>query len=218
MNHQIRPSLRSILREKTKSAHESLDGSMATLDPFSSTIGYAIYLSGMHHLYTQNAGDLLWTSRESGLQDNTRDLCMLIEKDLDALSMAVAKIQNSQAQVDRAGTEACRAASSPEVSMEKSWGVAYVIEGSSMGARHIVRQVESNNASNSPTLPTAFLASVATESYERWPKFTAALDESNCESTETVAAACETFASAKAIFQDLTRNCEREISTNTTTN
>lgn len=184
---------------------------MATLDPFSSAIGYAVYLSGMHRLYSLNFNHLNWVARESGLDDNTIQLCKLIEQDLGNLSSTASETFDYEMQICADDLRDNQNDRRPSESVETSWGVAYVLEGSSMGARYIVRQVESNNASNPQALPTAFLTCVATESYERWPKFTEALDRSNCQPDPTVEVACQTFASAKSIFQELASQHAKEI-------
>lgn len=178
---------RDQLRTKTKAAHESLDALVGQLKPFSSPLRYRVYLSSMHQLYAIYGTSVDWASEVAGLACSVGDLQSAIEFDLNGKLNAPAPLDSILC--------------APFQDDSEKWAVGYVMEGSAMGARYMAKQAKSIQDDQDGPIDNTYLEKLAADSYERWPKFVKALNDSACDSVIAIEAATTVFETATKIFE-----------------
>ena len=82
---------------------------------------------------------------------------------------------------------------------EDSWAAAYMMEGSAMGAKQMLKQLKSNCMQG---MGCSFLSRLAGDTRIRWPVMVAALDAADCNEAETVNAVQSHFGVALQTFVD----------------
>lgn len=175
-------SLRDRLREETKSAHKQLDAVAGALDAFSSAANYRIYLSCLHQLYVTFGEHIDWASGQAGIALTVEHLKSAIVDDIGGDLYMTAK-PTATAEDDEAS----------------KWAAAYVMEGSAMGARFMIKQI-AEGSSSKESLKCQYLEQLAADSFKRWPVFIAVLDKADCDPDRAVQAAVQVFETAKEIF------------------
>lgn len=181
--------MRKELREQTRESHQRLDEIVGALDPFSNPQSYKLYLLSMYRLYERYADPLDRSSGLANLSLTSAELKACLVKDIGTVP--------EKFLVPRR-----------EWSLAQTWGAGYVLEGSAMGARYIVQQLD-------PDMPSSYLSRLANDSHQRWPKFIESLDEAGCDVNETVLAAKEVFDFAGDVFSQAARP-DQPISGNAT--
>ena len=192
-------NLRDSLRSKTKVAHQDLDDFVGAMKVFDTATKYRVFLLGMNRLYQAFGNELDWTSAKIKVFPSSAKLVGNIKSDgaftTEELQWNDTKSHDQLANLAIADDVACK------------WGVAYVLEGSAMGARYMVKSAEklvaSHNLKMADSIGATYLQTLAEESYVRWPKFTEALNQVECDSSVAVKSAEQVFVTAKEIFVDL---------------
>ncbi len=176
------PRLRARLRDATTDAHARVDGLL--MGGFGDARGYRAYLAGMHAFV--NAVLPSVRAQTAALDWRLPDWNASLRQDLaharaDALP-GVAPL----AECDRA----------------QALGTLYVLEGSALGARLLVRQAQALGYDRARG--AAFLHEHADgDDRQRWPRFLALLESENAPGTDApaCAAAMETFALAETCLR-----------------
>ncbi len=168
--------MRKELREQTRESHQRLDEFVGAIDPFSNEQSYKLYLVCMYRLYERYADPLDRSSKLAGLSRASEELRARIAEDVGFLPEAMIIPER-------------------EWTLAQVWASGYVLEGSAMGARYIVQQIDQSFSSN-------YLTRLASDSQQRWPAFVESLEDAPCDVGETVAAAREVFKAAAEIFSD----------------
>ncbi|MDD9910786.1 MAG: biliverdin-producing heme oxygenase [Ahrensia sp.] len=140
---------------------------------FASSSGYAKWLSVMASVHGRYADCWDYASRELGLEAISHRIGAAIERDCSQLALAQ--------------DQAPQLALSPR-SLEHALGCAYVLEGSGLGARLLLRQASAENIS-----PTFYLTALEKLSRTRWPSFVDGLDGMPLRIDETAEAARGVF-------------------------
>ena len=178
--------MRLQLREQTREPHQRLDDFVGSLDPFNRLDSYQVYLTAMHRLYQNYGVSLDTASQWAGLEPPTKLLMSCLENDLGFRPRRV------ECHVKNRRTDA------------ETWAAAYVLEGSAMGARHILKSLDGTTP-----FPMTYLETLASDSYSRWSKFVAALEQCDCNIEPTANAAVRVFEVAYEIFSELAN--ERQL-------
>ena len=175
-------TLRELLREKTRSLHQQLDLSVSEGDPFHSLAGYSKYLISFHQLHSVFAEDVQQIEALASIPSRSPSLCELIEGDLEELDCqpAPSSIRASTAENN-----------------SESWGRVYVLEGSALGGKHVLSRIEENL--DQP--PTRFLKQVASDTKNRWVKFSKELSDADIDPEVAAQAAIAAFQTASRIFK-----------------
>jgi heme oxygenase len=203
-------TLRERLRNETKDSHLKLDALVNELAPFASVDAYRVYLRCLDQLYSIYGEAIDWASVESAIPQTVSELRQAIENDIGVSVLKVGNILSEPAVSN--------------VSEASKWAAAYVMEGSAMGARMIVKQSEqserssqrgelgneslsqssSKSLTNSSFAPqgagSSYLVKLASDSYQRWPAFVAALAHSGCHDDDIIDEAKNVFCIAHDIF------------------
>ena len=171
--------MRNQLREHTKSSHAQLDSFVGSIEPFNSRDGYACYLQGMYWLYQAYAPAYDLASSAAGLRPVSGIHQANIVADLGRLPLAKPELADS-------------------ISLEQQIAVGYVLEGSAMGARYMIKTVTEASFS------TSYLELLVEESYQRWPRLVEWLDEVETEADENKAIgfAKQVFETAQQSFSE----------------
>ena len=192
-------NLRDSLRSKTKDAHQDLDDFVAAMKVFDSASRYRVFLLGMNRLYQAFGNEVDWASTQIGVSPSSEKLVSNIQTD-GAFTSEELKWNDEKSRERLAGlsivdNEAC------------NLGVAYVLEGSAMGARFMVKaaekMIELNSSKTAKPMGATYLQTLAQDSYDRWPKFVEALNSADCNADVAVESADQVFVTAKEIFVDL---------------
>ncbi len=176
------PRLRSRLRDATTDAHARVDGLL--MGGFNNADAYRAYLSGMAAFVAAllpavqaQAATLRWPLPDWNAQLHA-DLAQAHAEPLNDVTPL--------AGCDRA----------------QALGTLYVLEGSSLGARLLVRQAQALGYGRSSG--AAFLHAHADgEDHQRWPRFLALLESENAPGTDApaCAAALDAFALAETCLR-----------------
>lgn len=200
-------TLRNLLREQTAESHQQLDDMVANMHVFDSERTYHAYLAGMYQLYAIYGDAVDHASQLAGLTPSVSSLMDAIASDCGTTKECMdAKYSSTNASSKLLEDAAC-------------WAVGYVLEGSAMGARYMVKSAEKltnriseNGESTSTDLratdsenSTRYLKTLSADSYDRWPKFVEALNDASpdCDEEAAVAAAKQVFDTARNIFETL---------------
>ncbi len=174
-------ALRDHLREQTAQAHQRLDDFVASMRPFEVDAGYRAYLTAMLGAHRHYGEVLDRASTWAHLPPTSHSLRSDLLADLgDGLSPPSKPLPFPK----------------PGEGLEETWASAYVIEGSAVGARFIIKQVQKSNLSHGST----FLSHLAEDSFQRWPKFVEALNGSGCDVDKSVSVAKNVFGIVYDIF------------------
>ena len=200
--------LRQILRDQTAESHQRLDDIVADMHVFDSKRVYQAYLHGMYQLYAIYGAATDQASRLAGISPSVSSLMEAIASDCG----------ETKPDLDRKYSELDH---SPESMNDASacWAVGYVLEGSAMGARYMVKAAEKLVKANSETdkslsasqgsaisnIGVRYLTKLSTDSYDRWPKFIEALNSASedCDEASAVTTAQQVFVTAGQIFEEL---------------
>ena len=184
-------NLREALRSETKAAHQKLDDFVGQMKIFDSAENYRAFLLGMNRLYQTFGSAVDWASTKVSIAPSVSKLIGAIQ--LDG-GFTERELQWSD-DVRLADNEASQ------------WAAAYVLEGSAMGARYMVKAAEKmiESLPSNPTTPVGatYLQTLATDSYVRWPKFVEALNNTSCDKDLAVESATQVFVVAQEIFESL---------------
>lgn len=169
MSAVLRPHLHASLREATRVAHAQLDAMMQ--GGFADKAAYVAYLRGMHAFVACLAPVL-----QSGLQAGTGwrlpDWQAYLDDDLAFFGVRPLPAEGVSA-----------------VSASHALGMLYVLEGSSLGARVLLRQARA--AGHGEHAGASFLHAHADgEAGHRWPRFLALLEARDGDG-EVVGDACD---------------------------
>lgn len=182
-------STRDTLRRETKAIHERLDQVVAEqLKPFDSPSRYEAYLLAMQQLFVRYGASCDWASLHSGLEANAKSLIKLLG--VDAKEAVFPLMMPSAVEESALSTDL------PGFSESQCWGHAYVLEGSALGARMLCKIATRKLGTSS----IRFLKTTAEASFERWPKFVAALDAADVKIDVVIQAAHEVFHTAYQVF------------------
>jgi heme oxygenase len=119
---------------------------------------------------------------EVGIEDATADLIQCLREDLD-------EVGNPSLLSNARFESRC-----------ECWGVAYVMEGSAMGGRQILKSISTRG--DSADFSTRYLSHLVAGSKGRWPKFLAALEIVDCDDASAVSAATSAFEYAYEVFSE----------------
>ena len=195
--------LRDILRSETKVAHQRLDDFVGQMNIFDSTKKYCAFLIGMYRLYQAFGSEVDWAADQIGIAPSVYKLVSAIQSDgsfsADELRWTgPVNGLDARGRADDAATK---------------WGGAYVLEGSAIGARYMVKaagkMIAALEAESTPAIGSTYLQTLASDSYERWPKFVAALNQAECDPAVAVESATQVFVVAQGIFESLANELER---------
>jgi len=169
-------SLRSALRHRTQTLHETVEQRVEAARYFESSAGYQIWLAQMQHLHARYAKDY----------------------DIGAESLGMAPMsQNLEEALARDTGAVVPPASRAVLPRDHAIGVVYVFEGSAMGGRLLQRRL----AEMAP-VPTAYLDELVEASRTRWPQFKAACDRVKAADHDAaVAGAIEVFGTLRAMVE-----------------
>ena len=184
-------NLRDALRSETKAAHQKLDDFVGQMKIFDSVESYRAFLLGMNRLYQCFGEELNWASAQVCIAPPVTKLVNAIELD-GSFSKPELQWNNDTPLADNEASK---------------WAAAYVLEGSAMGARYMVKAAE-KMIDSLPSKPTTsvgatYLQTLATDSYVRWPKFVEALNNTGCDKDLAVESATQVFVVAQEIFESL---------------
>ena len=182
---------RNRLRTETKAIHETLDGIVGSLEPFSSAHRYRIYLSAMDQLYDIYAKDIDAAAEAAGIPCSVQCLRSAIRFDVDGNLLKSAPVERS-----------ALANNDLQINSRK-WAVGYVMEGSAMGARYMSKMAKELVEKSDERIGNTYLDKLAADSYERWPTFVERLNEAQCDDEFAVVAAGSVFETAVTIFNGL---------------
>jgi len=183
--------LRELLRDQTSDAHSEAEAAIrAHADP-STAHGYERFLTAHASLYHRYGPNLDHASDLLGLPRRAAALLGALVADLDQLNASLADTW-AVAEVDLRPQPAGRLL-----------GIAYVLEGSTNGARTIRAMIRRQTRQNRPMrpIPVAFVELLHTDSETRWPNFARALANYPLADAELKTAA----ASANEVFESLTQ-------------
>ena len=179
-------NLRHILKTHTASTHQALDDFIAEMDVFSSPNKYRLYLNGMHFLYQAYGQFVDQASVAAGLDPAVSNLLAAIECDVGDSTID----QRHDSRIAKSDAT--------------TWAVGYVLEGSAMGARYMVKAARSLNEQHPETfIGCDYLETLSTDSYHRWPKYVDSLNQIQCDPAIAVSAANEVFDFARQTYQQL---------------
>lgn len=178
------------LRTETQAAHQRLEDCVQIERKVASRPAYTGLLEGFRGFYAPLERALLacrgWS--DWGLNVEERRKTPWLDADLAALGLSEAEVSHLP-----------RCGHLPAVpSLARAFGVAYVLEGATLGGRHITAMLAKSGI---PESARHFFASYGSAVGERWQQFMAALGafaERSGEGEEIVAGARETFASLEA--------------------
>ena len=179
--HTATPTARERLRSETRTKHVQLDALLGDLQPFASIERYRVYLAGMRELYVvfgpscDRCADLSHLSRQQQV------LIAALDADLNSCG--------AQPHTDSC-IELASSAPSTSSSDAATWGAAYVLEGSAMGAQMLVRVAREKLP---PQATTQFLSALAGDGVARFRTFCAAMEAADPEASEAVYAAERVF-------------------------
>jgi heme oxygenase len=139
----IADDLRTALKRETAQLHLRLEARMETLGSFESQRGYSAWLITMQRLHALFAQDHDAGARQLGLEPLGDDLMQALAADT---GMNVS------------------AAPRPCLPAAHAIGVAYVLEGSAVGGRLLMRR-----KTGLGNVPDAYLRLLVERSYARWP-------------------------------------------------
>lgn len=188
-------SIRKTLKEQTGPLHRELDAIVGRYPPFDSERNYTVYLRSMQVLYKRFESPLDWVASVGGMPATAKSILESIESDLSTVPF-------------RPGADPLDSAEAVPFTDSQKWGIAYVMEGSSMGARYMVRVAAEKLSAG---VGTCFLQRLALDSKERWPEFVVALDESDCLTGEAIRGAEEAFRVAMEIFANVQKEEEKGV-------
>lgn len=184
-NANVDQSLRDVLRKRTSQAHRNLDSNVSGVGAFSSVGGYCRYLQCMRDLHAQYQKPIASVSQHVGLPDNTQTILDSIDKDIEGCGRSpnTKHQQNSAVSYDE----------------DAALGIAYVLEGSSMGARYVVKTARAQLPEGTPT---HYLDCMSQSAKERWPAIVKSLSNQSCENESAISAALSVFDTAAGLFAD----------------
>lgn len=169
------PSLRSALRARTSPSHEELDRAVGH---FADLASYGEFTRNTYRF--RAAEEASFAAAPAGWDIDP--IASLAAQDMDDLSIAMPP----------AGAHA------PSITTAaQRLGVAYVLEGSSLGARMLVREAQKLGLSEQ--FGARHLARQAGD-HERWRRFMAELETTTAAHDEVIAAAEATFRFALSIY------------------
>jgi heme oxygenase len=187
VSRQRTDSIRHALRNETRESHEELEKFVQSSNLFGSAIGYRVYLASMLRVYQTFAKPLLWVEQRAELEPITFQAQSCIQSDLGS------EFDSQSAACEPVAPECC-------------WGTAYVIEGSSMGAKVLLRSI--SQKPDRESYPVRYLNLIGEHAPERWPKFLRALEVSACDPTKTAHAARRAFELVHEIFVETNDSLE----------
>ncbi|HAA56155.1 MAG TPA: hypothetical protein DCE42_15430 [Myxococcales bacterium] len=174
-------STRAHLHDETAPIHKQLDQLISTSSPFADEEKYALYLTRMEQLYVLFSTPLDEIAQRISLPVMSSHIKKSIEQDKATLP----KIALSQTLPIQCW------------SLDESWGITYTLEGSTMGARYLLRTAREQLPHRSHT----FLEQVAQTGKERWPRFCEALESSGCTREQATRGAQAVFHTALTLFE-----------------
>lgn len=195
-------SLRQALRTETRPLHQKLDESVGQMQPFESSAGYVGYLLAMGRLHSLYETSLDWTSKQTELAPRSNQMIRLAEED----ARGVADSEAMLLLCDRVQRELEVIETPSQVSLESRWGAAYVMEGSALGAKHLVARVRDEKR-----FPCSFLEALAAGSQTRWPGFIAGLEGFSGDAKMAVEAAKAAFETSFLVFRAAAIQVEKAI-------
>ena len=184
-------SLREQLRSATREKHAELDAQVSAIRPFESVEGYRTYLRGMRELYVAFGDALDTTSQAAGIGPRRNRLVAALEQDLAACGG-----DSTEDKISEAFKNCHDSGSGGEGA---SWGAAYVLEGSTMGAQMLVRSAEQKLPAGNTV---HFLTALAADGVPRFKQFCAALDTANVDANEAIRGALAAFEHALEWFRN----------------
>lgn len=192
--------LRTVLREETRDQHSRLD-ELVMQDRLSTLASYQLYLWRMRKLYAYFADQVDLVAVECGMVPKVPQILTLISADLDSscgLWMLDEPATLLRGLATAFETPDEKAIAKDSDSLSAAVGMAYTLEGSALGATHILKAVqrEPHLASH-----TQFLNEVSQDAKSRWPHFVRALDSGRWSSVSAVEGARHAFGVALAIFK-----------------
>lgn len=175
------------LRTHTAAAHQALEKEVRIEEAVRTPERYRQLLErffGFHKPFETRIGALQgW--KETGYDPRTRLKSGWLQQDLEALGLSSAEILNlpTCSQLPEVRTPA------------QGFGCAYVIEGSTLGGRHIAKLLEGGS---NETLPKRFFQSYGADVGLKWKEFCACLEQFAADHPHTedeiICAAEDTFA------------------------
>ena len=184
-------NLRDALRSETKAAHQKLDDFVGQMKIFDSAESYRAFLMGMNRLYQTYGAELDWAAAQVGIPPSVSKLTEAIQQDGTFSQCELQWNQRDPLPNNQAS----------------KWAAAYVLEGSAMGARYMVKaaqkMIETLPSQSTKPISATYLQTLAKDSYDRWPKFIAALNSANCDTDLAVESATQVFVAAQGIFKTL---------------
>lgn len=177
-------NMRFRLRDAIAQHHISAEKTVEALDIFSNKVNYSIWLSSMmelHHIFSKCSNSV---SYEIGVSPNHTLLHDALQSDLISLGM-----------------KPTLAIGEPISSFtnEFKFGTAYVLEGSSLGAKILHKQ-----ATAASDIPHNYISELSENSFQRWPIVVAALDAKKLRFQPTADA-------ARSVFTFLMTTMERKM-------
>lgn len=140
---------------------------MAVLADLTTAQGYGVYLRTMLRLHTELNADLAQVATACGLCDRNPALTAALRADLAGLARTPALRHNQ-----RATSRPAPPAVPERLSLPVSFGRAYVMEGSALGAQLLRRRLLSAGGPQ----PLAYLSLLSEDHGQRWRAFCDALN------------------------------------------
>ena len=184
----VTPSPLVLLRERTAEAHRKLEEQIDIKAECADPVRYRRLLEGFYGFY-QPLEECLATRPgwdKVGFDWTERAKVGLLQQDLLALGLSVAAVE---------GLPKCHQLP-PAESFAHALGVAYVLEGATLGGRQITGMLA---VSEIPEAARTFFASYGSKVGERWKEFCGMLEQGLSNSREAEAAA----EAASATFREL---------------
>lgn len=167
------PSIRGRLREAILRDHEYAEQLVEKLDIFTDKNAYGYWLNAMfdvHHLFSICLDE---ASFELGLEPCHELLSRALQDDIAAQDLPMPDILTEPLQPN---------------APEQRFGPAYVLEGSGLGARVLVKRATASQYSN-----ISYIDTLQAISKQRWPIFVGALEDEPLSFEPTAKAAKSVF-------------------------
>lgn len=183
------------LRQKTSALHRATESAFDLPRVCASPANYAAMLRTMLSVYRpleRRLDRVDW--RQTDIQWAQRKKTALLERDLKALGEGTNVADSPEA------------ANIPLQSTAAAIGCLYVLEGSTLGAQFIVKQID-KTLKLTPKTGAAFFAAYGASTREKWASFSAAADayagEDAVRIADAIDAACWTFSCFELSFKEL---------------
>ena len=196
-------SLRERLRWETADLHRRTEQAVDQYASLQDRQGYGRFLRAMGLSHAAHATLLDSVARRLGLAPLGADLLAAIERDLSALQThrpaSSPESRSGPGQTDE--TDRSYPTAAPPLTVDRwseALGVAYVFEGSALGATVLCGEMQDRFGK---AIPLAYFSLLRAQRGRRWPRLIEALSEPDLEPSAVLAGARRAFASIAGAIQ-----------------